>query len=1149
MEFTKLKLLGFKSFVDPVELDIKSGLTGIVGPNGCGKSNLLEALQWVMGETSYKNLRGSEMDDVIFAGTQNITARNMAEVTLTIDNKKKDCPPEYANDEVIEITRRIDRNEGSTYYINSKEKRAKDVQLFFADLSSGAHSVSLVRQGQISQIVAAKPIDRRKILEEAAGISGLHHRRHEAELRLDATLLNLERIDDVTGEINLQLSSLKRQSNQAVRFKKIAEEVRNLESLMLFLKWNEITNSNDEIKQKKTTLQTEVQDYTIKVSELSGKENKYFEMSKPIREQERQLNNQLQDLLNQDSNLKNELHYIREKKLNSAATISQIKSDIIREESNLKDQNEQMKLLKDKEKLYKTRISNITEIEQKASKEALYAKENLINLEEKYNKKTSELINTKAIRTADKNRIIEYKTELHKLKLEKDQLVTTSEDANKDSIDLLQKTKIVLYTSKEKSKKIEKKILEYEENNLFLIANEKNIQENLTEVRISIDRLETEKNIYNKILEEKNGGTPTLEERISVTNGYEKAIITMFEDNLEVTLDKNDHTYWRHMENEIKYNKLPSNTIPIKKYITGPKEIDLLINHVGLVERENGANLQKQLYPGQILVSIEGDLWRWDGYTSRAKEDEVGNKIYAKNRLEIIGIELTDKNKLFNAASKEHKNITTQILEHKQAEISLRDERRILLENQDELQNKIANIEQKLWDKKETLISQSQRKKFLEESIVQINHNINSCKIQLSKAIDENILEIEMEPLKRNFFMAKSNADSKDFISKNLTNEKKSFEDDLSRIFTDHILWEKRNVQTIDYIEGLRKRLLDSMNAENELSILPDKIEQKRIELSLEIELTKKDRNKLLEDIQEAELNLHKYQKLSRSEGSILSEKRELLAHTKAQYDAMLERKEDLNKKINTSLSCSPEEILNKFNLLEIYEKNRLNIEDIENKIISSKNQREAIGSVNLMAQEEYDHLFSRAGKLVTEKEDLLKAIETLKNGVKEINTEARQRLLIAFKQVNNNFQTLFKKLFSGGEAELKLIGSDDPLEAGLDIIAWPPGKKPQTISLLSGGEQALTAFALILGVFQTNPAPICVLDEVDAPLDDSNIQRFSDLIKSLTEETKTRFLIITHHPYTMSSMHRLFGVTMIDQGVSKLVSVDLRTAENLIDK
>ena len=339
------------------------------------------------------------------------------------------------------------------------------------------------------------------------------------------------------------------------------------------------------------------------------------------------------------------------------------------------------------------------------------------------------------------------------------------------------------------------------------------------------------------------------------------------------------------------------------------------------------------------------------------------------------------------------------------------------------------------------------------------------------------------------------------------------------------------------------------MNAENELSILPDKIEQKRIELSLEIELTKKDRNKLLEDIQEAELNLHKYQKLSRSEGSILSEKRELLAHTKAQYDAMLERKEDLNKKINTSLSCSPEEILNKYNLLEIYEKNRLNIEDIENKIISSKNQREAIGSVNLMAQEEYDHLFSRAGKLVTEKEDLLKAIETLKNGVKEINTEARQRLLIAFKQVNNNFQTLFKKLFSGGEAELKLIGSDDPLEAGLDIIAWPPGKKPQTISLLSGGEQALTAFALILGVFQTNPAPICVLDEVDAPLDDSNIQRFSDLIKSLTEETKTRFLIITHHPYTMSSMHRLFGVTMIDQGVSKLVSVDLRTAENLIDK
>ena len=1149
MEFTKLKLLGFKSFVDPVELDIKSGLTGIVGPNGCGKSNLLEALQWVMGENSYKNLRGSEMDDVIFAGTQNITARNMAEVTLIIDNRKKDCPPEYANDEEIEITRRIDRNEGSTYYINSKEKRAKDVQLFFADLSSGAHSVSLVRQGQISQIVAAKPIDRRKILEEAAGISGLHYRRHEAELRLNATLQNLERIDDISGEINLQLSSLKRQSNQAIRFKKIAEEIRNLESLMLLLKWTEINKSNDEINEKKTTLQNEVQEHTIKLSELSNKENKYFEMSKPIRDQERQLNDQLQELLNRDSNFKNELHYIGEKKLNSTKIIDQVRKDITREEGNLKDQNEQIELLTSKEKTYKTRISDISDKEKLASEESLHAKYDLIDLEEEYNKKTSELINAKALRTTLENRLIEYNAELHKLRTEKDQLTVMSENANKHSDDLLQTTKIELYASKEDTKDIDKQLSEYEENSLVLIANEKNIQEKLTDVRISIDRLETEKNIYNNILEEKNGGTPTLEERISVTNGYENAIIAMFEDKLEVTLDKNDQNHWNHIINVTENKKLPDNVIPIKKYISGPREIDLLINHVGLVKKENGEDLQKQLHPGQILVSIEGDIWRWDGYTSRAKEDEVGNKIYAKNRLGIIDINLLEGKKIFDHTSKEHNNVKIQLLKHKEEESQLRSKRKNILENQDTLQNKITNIEQTLWNEKEILISQSQKKQFLEESISQINYNINSYKIELGKAVDEKTLEIELEPLKRNFFKARSNADSKNFISENLTIEKKSFEDNLSKISSDYLLWKKRNIQTIEYLVGLRERLFDSIKEENELSILPDKIKQKRIELSLEIELATKNRNKLLKDIQESELNLHKYQRLTREEGSILSEKRERLAHTKAQFDATMEKKEDLSKKINTSLLCNPDQILSKYSLSEVYEKNRLKIDDIENKIVYLKNQREAIGSVNLMAQEEYNQLYNRAGKLVTEKEDLLQAIETLKNGVKEINTEARQRLMVAFKQVNNNFQTLFKKLFKGGEAELKLIGSEDPLEAGLDIIAWPPGKKPQTITLLSGGEQALTAFALILGVFQTNPSPVCVLDEVDAPLDDSNIQRFSDLIKSLTQETKTRFLIITHHPYTMSSMHRLFGVTMIDQGVSKLVSVDLRTAENLTDK
>ena len=802
MQFKKLEINGFKSFSEKTTFLIQDGLTGIVGPNGCGKSNIVESLRWCMGESSAKSMRGSGMEDVIFSGTSNRPSKNISEVALLLDNKDKDGPSQYRDFDEIGIKRKIEKDKGSKYYINDKEVRARDVQTFFADLSTGAHSPSLISQGRIGQLVTAKPIERRSILEEAAGISGIHARRHEAETRLNAAENNLKRADE-----------LKKQAEEATRYKEISKEIRMIEAGLYYLKIQDIEKDKRKIQEKLSELDDEVSAINIDLNHnntLLEEENKKLS---PLRDKKMESAAKLQKLNLDMTSLDEEELRVKSLQIKLEKSIKTIESDLEREKSiSLDAVLNEKRILKEKEELLKTE-NELLEVESTSSKELNTSKSNLNNLQNQLD----EML----------NKIEQFIDKEKKL------------------------TKEIFFDLKELVKKITISQEEYAEK----YGKNKSIQSD------SIKRKERIKNI-----------DVELENWINLKSNSEKM-------NLELTNRK---------------EKL-------------------------LVElNENRKN------PERIATS---------------KGQNLQNLENTKKRNEEIEIELISSEKKFNA----------------------------------------------------------------------INQNIKEIQLKLSG-------------LKEN---------------------------------------KARNEATVEGIENRKKDLLYSVK--NELNI--------------------------------------------ENEESILSQS-------------------DLNQ-------ISPE--------------NLPSLEEQSQKAEKIKKQRESLGSVNLRADEETKKYETEIQKMEDDRADLYSAIVKLKTSIEELNQKGRERLLEAFTKVNRKFNEVYTKLFNGGTAKIELVDSEDPLEAGLEMYVSPPGKRLQSITLLSGGEQALTALSLIFAVFLVNPSPICVLDEVDAPLDDANVTRFCGLLDELTKITNTKFIIITHHALTMSRMHRLYGVTMAEQGVSQLVSVDLQKAEELV--
>ena len=860
MKFKKIKILGFKSFVDQTDIDIEEGLTGIVGPNGCGKSNVVESLRWCMGETSPKSMRSSGMEDVIFSGTTDRPARNNAEVTIFLDNKDRNAPAEFNNDEEIQIRRKIEIERGSEYRINGKEVRARDVQRLFADLSTGAHSPSLISQGRVGALINAKPIDRRAVLEEAAGISGLHSRRHEAELKLKGAESNLQRLKDIMRQLNTQINNLQKQAKQAEAYKSISEEITRLEGIVTYLKWYNLKESFEKSDTDLKSSEQLIQKYTLEVSQATNDQAKANEKIQPL----------------------------REKEIEAAAKLNRINL----ERESLDKEEERIKELK--KSLEQTIQQNIGDYEREQ-----YQLENALR-------------------------------DLDALNVKKDDLTAeiSIDDFDNEQIKDL----------KEEKKQLEDQINELEEN---------------------IEK-------YNSIKQSKR-------------DEWQKAQIN--EENLK------------------------SRESTLKE-----------------VEGYDDPNKWTQIFSEKFYRNLS----------------EISEKVVKAEELSA------DSRKSYDKASNDAKDAVTMSMQ----------------------------------------LREDLRQKDVEEKHSDWNYEYQ----RLSKNIQS---------------------------SKNQINELK-----------------QRRIKSEEELKKITNR--------------PEEIAQKRGQLIETKGFAETERQYAADRLAEADNELKKYENKLRKAQNDLANVRESKGRTEATKELAESRLSELESESIEKYNCKPDSIITKLSISDDLETLQNNFERNETRLERLKQQRDTLGVVNLRADLETKEIEQELEKMNSEKTDLETAIKKMRESIEELNKEGRTRLLKAFDVVNNHFKDVFVQLFNGGKAHLELVDSDDPLEAGLEMMVSPPGKKLQSMSLLSGGEQALTAMSLIFAVFLTNPSPICVLDEVDAPLDDANVERFCNLLDDIADKTNTKFLIITHHALTMSRMDRLFGVTMAERGVSQIVSVDLKKAEEI---
>ena len=856
MEFKKIQLTGFKSFAEKTNFLIEEGLTGIVGPNGCGKSNIVESLRWCMGETSAKSMRGSGMEDVIFSGTSNKPSKNIAEVSIALSNENKDGPIQYSELDEIEIRRKIEKDKGSKFYINNKEVRAKDAQMFFADLSTGAHSPSLISQGRIGALVTAKPADRRAILEEAAGIAGLHVRRHEAELRLSAAENNLKRADELRRQQERQLANLQKQAEEAAKYKSVSEEIKKVEAGLYYLKLKDI-------------------DHEIKL------EN---EINTEAEDQVKEFNSQLENLEKRITDETNKVTPIRERNIENLSKIQRLNLEL----KSLDEENERIE------------------------EEIKSIKNSLRMIDEDIDREKSIVIDA----NSNEKRLKEEKGEL----IEIDSKYYETEKLSNQDLDV----------AKENLKREQDKV-----DRILDTFSSENLKKNIEQINKIIDQITAAKNLIN---EQNNSAALKVLDECKENLSYLNIKIKDAEEGDKITVLNETNEIIKKLQE--KYADIYSNNQNIKKESVKRNE-----------------RIQK--------IDLEIESW---------------------------------KNLLTNS----------------------------------------------------------------EKMVRELNDRKNKQILKLN--------DLEKQP--------QLQAEKKGQISESL-------------------------------------RISEKEQNENETIIV--EIDDKILKLSNELKDTK--------------------------ENSI--EIRERKASSGATIDGLSKRRSDLLERVSAELNLSEEKLLEFSNL-----EKEVEFPDVvtqEELLDEKKRQREKLGSVNLRADEETSKYEVEIKKMEKDRQDLVTAIIKLKESISELNQKGRERLLEAFEKVNRKFNEVYTKLFNGGNAKLELVDSDDPLEAGLEMLVSPPGKRLQSITLLSGGEQALTALSLIFAVFLTNPSPICVLDEVDAPLDDANVTRFCNLLTELTKITSTRFIIVTHHALTMSKMDRLYGVTMPEKGISQLVAVDLQKAESMV--
>ncbi|MBX3583824.1 MAG: chromosome segregation protein SMC [Rhizobiaceae bacterium] len=1148
MKFSRLRLLGFKSFVEPGEFVIERGLTGIVGPNGCGKSNLVEALRWVMGESSYKNMRASGMDDVIFSGSGTRPARNTAEVTLFLDNADRTAPAAFNDADELQVSRRIEREAGSVYRINGKEARAKDVQLLFADQSTGARSPSMVGQGRIGELIQAKPQARRALLEEAAGISGLHTRRHEAELRLRGAEQNLERLDDVVAELEAQIENLKRQARQASRFKNLSADIRKAEATLLHVRWT-LAKAAEAEAQSALSAATSVVGERASAQMEAAKEQAIGAHKMPeLRDTEAAAAAAFQRLSIAKAQIEEEAKRMEQRRGELARRLAQFDADVAREEQMVRDNADVLQRL-DAEEAELAGENASSQERETTTRAAFEAASSALTLSEAA---LAKLQAERAEAVAARNQLERSlrETDERRERLER-QLAGVDREADEiaqriagladpaEKKQLADEAQSRLESAEAAATAAERAVAEAR-------AAESAARPPLQEARAALARIETEAKTLAKVLSAVSGDLfPAVLEQISVERGYEAALGAALGEDLDAALDPGAPAHWASIEGFAHDPALPEGVRSLASVVKAPVELARRLAQIGIVEDDQGARLQSFLKTGQRLVNRQGALWRWDGFTASADAPTAAaQRLAQKNRLLELDAEMATATQKVQAAEALLAAAEAAVRERVAAEANARqgwrDAQRVLGEARDAL----ARAEKAAGEfgaRRQSLVESRTR---IADDLAEAANAVTQAEAQLAAAPDLGDLGQRLEALAATVARDRGVLADARAIHEGLKREAEARTRRLAAIGTERSTWMQRAANADKQIASLAERRVETATELQGLEDAPDEIDAKRRSLLSELSKAEALRKEAADKLQEAENRQALLDKAALAAVQQLSESREARVRAEERLNAADERRKEAEARIQEVLNTPPHLAIRQAELDS--DAPLPDTVDIERRLDRLKVERERLGAVNLRAEEEQRELSERHETIVSEREDVIEAIRKLRQAIQSLNREGRERLLAAFEVVNDHFKRLFTHLFGGGTAELQLIESEDPLEAGLEILARPPGKKPQTMTLLSGGEQALTAMALIFAVFLTNPAPICVLDEVDAPLDDHNVERFCNLMDEMAASTETRFVVITHNPITMARMNRLFGVTMAEQGVSQLVSVNLETAERL---
>jgi chromosome segregation protein len=1146
MKFTRLRLLGFKSFVEPTDFLVEPGLTGVVGPNGCGKSNLVEALRWVMGETSHKSLRAADMDDVIFSGTNSRPGRNNAEVAIQIDNRARKAPAQFNEHETLDISRRIERDAGSTYRINGREVRARDVHILFADASTGSRSPSMVHQGRIGEIIQAKPEQRRRVLEEAAGISGLHARRHEAELRLRAAEQNLARLEDVINQLAGQIDALKRQARQAIRYRAVAEQVRKAEATLLHLRWVAANAELAEAGQAKNAAVRIVAERTGEQAEASKRQALAAAALPALREAEARAAAALQRLTLARETLDQQEARASERMAELDRRLVQLADDIEREKRLAADAQSALTRLAAEAEVLEREVKTNDERRAGVDKRVAEADAVLARSEKSADELTGALADLTARRNAldaamreQGDRAARLAHEIAAVDAELDEIAA---EGRADFAPLAKAAEAAQAAAAEGEAAAVRAEAAHSAARQALDA----ARVPLAEAERRAQRLETEARTLAKLLhvDAKKLWPPALD-HVSVDKGYEAALGAALGDDLEAPIDPSAPMRWAGAAIDAADPALPEGVEPLADRVKAPKQLARRLAQIGVIARDEAERFIPLLQPGQRLVSREGDLWRWDGFSVAADAPAgAARRLACKNRLAEIEAEIKTVRSEVESKEKAVAAAQTEVACAAEAETAARARWRALQQEAQTARDRHAEAER-----------EAGRNAARVSALREAKARLTASREEASAARDDSQRALEALPpaadIETQLAAARAAIEGQRARLAEVRAEAQALARDaeisgrrLTAIAADRQAWSERNDGAAAQIETVQARVEEAKRERASLADAPRLFEDKRRALIGEIETAQGSRRAAADQLAEGENALAEADRAQRAALEATGAAREEAARAEERFEGGKRRLGDIAREIHDMLEVEPAEVAS---LAGIAPDTPLpDLAEVETRLERLRRERERLGAVNLRAEEELREVETQHASLASERDDLVEAIKRLRQGIQNLNREARERLLASFELVSNHFKHLFTELFGGGTAELQLIEHEDPLEAGLEIIAKPPGKKPATLSLLSGGEQALTALALIFAVFLTNPAPICVLDEVDAPLDDHNIERFCDLLDEMTRSTETRFIIITHNPITMARMNRLYGVTMAERGVSQLVSVDLEGAVKL---